>query len=141
MATDIDAKDITLRYADGSLTMTRGNAKALFGEDSTVLDPRREDVDSAVKAHTRVRVIGGASTNVAAHNRNYKQWATSNANNAAAGSLIYMEWDGSEGSWAARVTGTMAALGSFLQSSSPKLVGFRTARGRKYGPFQQVITP
>lgn len=139
MATDLDAKDITLRYADGSLTMTRGNAKALFGEDSTVLDPEREDVDAAVKAHTRVRVIGGASVNVAAHNRNHKQWATSNANNAAAGSLIYMEWEDSEGKWAARVTGTMAALGTFLNSNAPKLTGFRTARGRKYGPFQKVI--
>ena len=141
MATDIDAKDITLRYADGSLTMTRGNAKDLFGEDSTVLDPRREDVESSVKSHTRVRVIGGASTNVAAHNRNYKQWATSNANNAAAGSLIFMEWEGSEGKWAARVTGSMAALGTFLNSNAPKLTGFRTARGRKYGPFQMTVAP
>ena len=139
MATDIDAKDITLRYADGSLTMTRGNAKDLFGEDSTVLDPAREDVDSSVKAHTRVRVIGDPSVNVAAHNRNYKQWATSNANNAAAGSLIYMEWEGSNGSWAARVNGSMAALGTFLNDNAPKLTGFRTARGRKYGPFQKTL--
>lgn len=139
MATDLDAKDITLRYADGSLTMTRGNAKALFGEDSTVLDPAREDVSATVKKHPRVRVIGEPSVEVQAHNRNYKQWATSNANNAAAGSLIYMEWEGSEGKWAARVKGTMAALGTFLNSNAPKLTGFRTARGRKYGPFQKVI--
>ena len=139
MATDIDAKNITLRYTDGSLTMARGNAKDLFGDDSTVLDPAREDVNSAVKSHTRVRVIGGSSTNVAAHSRNYKQWASSNANNAAAGTLIYMEWEGSEGAWSARVTGTMAALGTFLQSNAPKLTGFRTARGRKYGPFKMTI--
>ena len=139
MATDIDAKDVTLRYADGSLTMTRGNAKDLFGEDSVVLDPQRGDVSSSVKSHTRVRVIGGGSTNVAAHSRNYKQWAQSTANNAAAGSLIYMEWEGSEGKWSARVTGTMAALGTFLNDNAPKLTSFRTARGRKYGPFKMVI--
>lgn len=121
--------------------MTRGNAKALFGEDSTVLDPRREDVESSVKAHTRVRVIGGGSTNVAAHSRNYKQWAQSNANNAAAGSLIYMEWEGSEGVWSARVQGSMAALGTFLNDRAPKLTAFRTARGRKYGPFVMTIAP
>ena len=139
MATDLDAKDITIRYTDGSLTMTRGNAKALFGEDSTVLDPAREDVDASVKAHTRVRVIGGGSVNVAAHNRQYKQWAQSNANNAAAGSLIFMEWENSGGKWAARVNGTMAALGTFLNTNSPKYVGFRTARGRKYGLFRKTI--
>ena len=139
MATDLDAKDVTLRYTDGSLTMVRGNAKDLFGEDSVVLDPAREDVSASVKSHTRVRVIGGASTNVTAHTRNYKQWAQSNANNAAAGSLIYMEWEGSEGKWSARVSGTMAALGTFLQNNAPKLVSFRTARGRKYGPFKQEI--
>ena len=141
MSTDIDAKDITLRYTDGSLTMTRGNAKDLFGEDSAVLDPRREDVEASVKAHTRVRVIGEPSVNVAAHTRNYRQWAQSNANNAAAGSLIFMEWEGSEGSWSARVTGSMAALGTFLNSNAPKLTGFRTARGRKYGPFQMTVAP
>ena len=140
MATDLDSKQITLGYTDGSLTMTRGNAKDLFGDDSTVLDPARPDVSASVKGHSRVRVIGGASTTVTAHNRNYKQWASRNANNAAAGTLIYMEWEGSEGVWSARVTGTMAALGTFLQANAPKLTAFRTARGRKYGPFQMVIS-
>ena len=139
MATDLDAKDITIRYTDGSLTMTRGNAVDLFGKDSTVLDPARPDVDASVKAHTRVRVIGGGSVTVTAHKREYKQWAQSNANNAAAGSLIFMEWEGSEGKWSARVSGTMAALGTFLNSNAPKYTGFRTARGRKYGPFRKTI--
>ena len=137
MAEDIDAKELTLNYDGGSLTMTRGNAKDLFGDDSDLLKPVAEDISSSVRSHTRVRVIGGASTNVTAHTRSYKQWPTSQANGAASGTLIYMEWEGSDGSWSGRVTGSMAALGTFFNSNAPKAVGFRTARGTIYGPFKK----
>ena len=135
MATDTDAKQITLNYTGGSLTMTRGNAKDLFGEDSGLLTPVGEEISASVKAHSRTRVIGGESTNVAAHTREYIQWPTSQANNAASGKLIYMEWEDSEGTWGARATGSMASLGAFLNAAAAKPVGFRTSRGTKYGPF------
>ena len=135
MATDRDAAQITLNYTGGSLTMTIGNAKDLFGEDNSLLQAVGEEVTSSVKAHTRTRVIGGSTTNVAAHNREYIQWPVSQANNAAGGKLIYMSWQDSDGSWAARVTGSMSVLGTFLNAAAAKPVSFRTARGTKYGPF------
>lgn len=137
MATDRDAAQITLNYTGGSLTMTIGNAKDLFGEDNGLLQAVGEEVTSSVKAHSRTRVIGGDSVNVAAHNREYIQWPVSQANNAAGGKLIYMTWQDSEGSWAARVTGSMSVLGTFLNAAAAKPVSFRTARGTKYGPFAQ----
>ena len=115
--------------------MTIGNAKDLFGEDNSLLQAVGEEVTSSVKAHTRTRVIGGSTTNVAAHNREYIQWPVSQANNAAGGKLIYMTWQDSEGSWAARATGSMSVLGTFLNAAAAKPVSFRTARGTKYGPF------
>jgi hypothetical protein len=135
MALDSDAKEITLNYTGGSLTMTRGNAKDLFGENNSLLDVEGEEISTAVKAHTRTRVIGGGTTNVAAHTREYIQWPTSQANNAAAGTLIYMSWEDSEGTWSARATGSMAVLATFLNAAAAKPVAFRTARGTKYGPF------
>lgn len=132
---DPDAQSITLNYSGGALVMTIGNAKSLFGDDYSLLASTAVPVESAVTAHSRVRVIGGPSTNVTAHTRSYQQWPTSNASNAAAGKVIMMAWEGSEGFWQCRASGSMAALGTFLSEVSPKPVTFRTARGKKYGPF------
>lgn len=135
MASDTDAQLITINYDGGSLTMPIGNAKDLFGENNELLQPEGVDITAAVKSHSRTRVIGQPSTNVAAYSRNYKQWPTSQANNAAAGRPVLMSWEGSEGTWTARATGTMSKLGTFLNTATAKPVQFRTARGTKYGPF------
>ena len=141
MAVDPDAREITLNYTGGSLSMTIGNAKDLFGEDSDLLAAEGETITSEVKEHDRVRVIGGATTKVGSHTRSYVQWPTSQANNAAAGKLILMTWEGSDGTWSGRAAGSMAALGTFLQTSALKAVVFRTARGTKYGPFASNDNP
>ena len=141
MAVDPDAREITLNYTGGSLTMTIGNAKDLFGEDSDLLVAEAETVTSEVDQHDRVRVIGGGITKVGGHTRSYLQWPTSQANNAAAGKKVLMTWEGSEGTWTGRAAGSMAALGSFLQASAAKAIVFRTARGTKYGPFASTNTP
>ena len=135
MATDRDAAQITLNYTGGSLTMTIGNAKDLFGEDNSLLEAEGEEISSEVPEHNRVRVIGEDPIKVKRHTRDYIQWPVSQANNAAGGKLIYMRWSGSDGSWAARATGSMSALGTFLNAGAAKPVTFRTARGTKYGPF------
>jgi hypothetical protein len=140
MAQDVDAQDITINYEGGSITMAIGNAKSLFGADYEDIVGNPETVTTAVKSHQRVRVIGEASSTVSAHNRTYQQWPTSQANNAAAGKQIMIQWDGSEGSWVARVTGAMADLGTYLRTAAPKVVTFRTSRGTKYGPFVKEIT-
>ena len=118
--------------------MTVGNAKDLFGENNGLLRPEGEEISASVKSHSRTRVIGGSSTNVTAHNREYIQWPVSQANNAAAGKLIYMTWEDSEGTWSARATGSMSRLGTFLNAAAAKPVAFRTSRGTKYGPFAQA---
>lgn len=132
---DFDARNITINYDGGSVTMVIGNAKDLFGEDYTDVAGTPEAVTQSVAAHQRTRVIGGSSVNVASHSRSFNQWPTSNASNAGAGKVVYMTWTDSEGSWTARVTGTMAAFADFLQETSTKMVVFRTSRGKKYGPF------
>ena len=140
MATDVDAQNITINYDGGSITMPIGNAKSLFGDDYQDIVGNPETITTAVKSHTRVRVIGGASSSVSAHNRTYQQWPTSQANNAASGKAVMMAWEGSDGTWVARVTGAMADLGTYLRTAAPKVVTFRTERGTKYGPFVKEIT-
>ena len=139
MALDVDAQSVTINYTGGSITMPIGNAKSLFGDDYNDIVGTPVDVTTAVKSHPRVRLIGGSSTTVSAHNREYKQWPTSQANNAAAGKEIMIQWEGSEGSWSARVTGAMADLGTYLRTAAPKVVTFRTSRGTKYGPFVKDV--
>lgn len=134
MALDPDALNITINYTGGSITMPVGNAKSLFGDSFDALRPVPEEVDVSVKAHTRTRVIGGASTNVAATTYTYKKWPRSARSNAAGGDEIVMSWEGSEGSWIARMTGSAWELGEFLNTSSPKAVRFSTS-GSNYGPF------
>jgi len=137
MTTDPKARDVTLNYAGGSLTMTRGALESLFGEDSIVLTPVPDTKEVGVRTHPRVRVIGEPSTTVQSYTYELTQWPTSQANNAAAGEFVLLSWDGSDGTWGGRVSGAMSALGIFLVANSTKAVVFRTERGTKYGPFQK----
>ena len=139
MAQDIDAQDITINYEGGSITMPIGNAKSLFGDDYKDIVGNPETVTTAVRSHQRVRVIGNAATTVSAHNRTIQQWPTSQANNAASGKAIMIQWEGSEGSWTARVSGAFADLGTYLRTAAPKVVTFRSERGTKYGPFVKTV--
>ena len=138
MAVDWDARRITLNYTGGSLEMAIGNAKDLFGDDYEQLASTAVPTTVSVKAHSRVRVIGQPASQVTAYQYEYQKWPTSQAGLAQGGTVILMRWENSEGDWQARVTGSMAALSTFLSESSPKPVSFRTERGTKYGPF--VVT-
>jgi len=138
MATDPDARDLTLNYPGGSLTAPLGTLKALLGDDYSGLTPVPETKQVSVKSHSRVRVIGGAPSNVTGFSYEMTQWPTSQANNAASGSVVMLSWDGSDGDWVARVTGAFSSLGIFFVANSTKPVTFRSERGTKYGPFQKV---
>ena len=137
MTDDPKARDLTLNYAGGSLTMSRGALEDLFGEDATVLTPVPDTKQVTVKSHSRTRVIGEPASNVTGFSYELTQWPTSQANNAAAGEVVLLSWDGSDGDWTGRVTGSMSALGIWLVDTSTKAVVFRTERGTKYGPFQK----
>ena len=132
---DSDSKNITLNYGSGSITMSRGNAKDIFGADFAALDGGPTETSVSVKSHTRTRVIGEASTPISGYTYTYQQWPTSLASNAAAGMVILMEWEGSEGAFTARVTGPMADAATYFAANVTKTLAFRTQRGTKYGPF------
>ena len=134
MTADFDALSVTINYDGGSITLPIGNAKDLFGEDSSLVRQEPEDVTVSKKAHTRTRLIGGASTQVAATTYTYKQFPRRRKSQSAAGDEIVMQWEDSEGQWVARMNGPAWKLGDFLNTSSPKAVTFTTA-GSHYGPF------
>jgi len=136
---DPDAQQVTLNYTGGSLTTSVGVAKSLFGSNYDLLVSTAVPVNTSVSSHQRIRVIGGDASTVSAHSRDYQQWPTSQANNAAAGKKVLLAWDGSEGNWVGRVTGAMADFGTFLSESAPKAVKFRTMRGTKYGPYVATV--
>ena len=138
MANDPLARNMTVNYDGGSLTMSQGNFIDLFGEDSSIFGAPGEPKSVGVKAHTRTRVIGEASVNVTSHTRNYIQWPTNSRDGAAGGEAVVMEWIGSGGPWQCRVSGPLWKLGSFLQSNSPKTVWFHAKGGDGYGPFQKI---
>ena len=139
MATDPDGKDLTVNYTDGSLTMTVGALKSLFGADTPIIVPEPEQKTVTVKSHSRVRVIGEPATNVTGVSYEFTQWPTSQANNAASGDVVLLSWEGSDGEWTGRVTGAFSDLGIFLNANSTKPVLFRSERGTKYGPFQKGL--
>ena len=133
MAVDPNARQIILNYEGGSLRMPVGNAKHLFGENYELLKPNGVPYNGQVQGHSRVRVIGQDPSPVKPHERDYMKWPTSQANNAGAGNVAMMYWEGSLHPWQVRYTGAAADLTTFLSTSSPKPVGFTTSRGTVYG--------
>lgn len=138
MTVDYDARFITLNYTGGSLTMALGNAKSLFGADFDQITGQGVETTVSVASHQRVRVIGQPPTTVSAHQYTYTQWPTSEAGGARGGKVVLLDWEGSDGEWTGRVSGSMAALGTFLNTNTSKVVVFRTQSGTKYGPFNQA---
>ena len=130
-----DAQVQTVNYPGGSISMVRGALRVFLGANLGDLNGDVEAVNTAVSGHQRVRVIGEPAVTVSAHNREYNQYPTSNANGAAAGKKVLMSFEGSDGLWTGRVSGTMAALADFLADNAVVRTEFRTARGKKYGPF------
>ena len=138
MAIDLDAREATINYDGGSLTMTIGNLKDLFGTEANTFGADGQPKTVGVIGHDRRRVIGGAVTKIQPYQYDYIQWPTNGRANAAGGEPIVMNWTGSEGSWQARVSGSLWELGTFLQKSSPKAVWFHAKGGEGYGPFQKI---
>ena len=137
MTQDLDAREVTINYLYGSLSMTVGNAKDLFGENAPFIGGGGQPKTVSVKGHSRTRVIGGPSKTVAGFTYTYDQWPASGHGQAAGGEPVSMSWEGSQGSWVARVDGPLWALGSFLETNSPKNVFFTALGGKTYGPFKQ----
>lgn len=135
MTLDPEARKITINYAGGSIYMTIGALKSLLGDNYETLVSTAEDAEVSVTAHSRTRVIGGPTTAVAAHTYTYTKWPTSESGFADGGSVVLVSWLGSDGEWTARITGSFADFGTFLQNSAQAPSFFRSQRGTKYGPF------
>ena len=133
-----DAQIQTVNYDGGSLSMVRGALRVFLGANLGALAGEVEEISSAVSGHQRTRVIGEDAVTVSAHTRTYNQYPTSNANGAAAGKKVLFSFEGSDGLWTGRVSGTMAALSDYLVDNAVVRTEFRTARGTKYGPFLVV---
>ena len=135
MAEEADAREFTLQYEGGSLTMTLGALKDIFGADFAGLESEGIQKTVTVKSHQRVRVIGEPASTVGGFTYTFTQWPTSQCNNADAGRVALFDWDGSDGTWTGRVNGSFADCGVFLNANSPKAIKFRSERGTKYGTF------
>lgn len=135
MARDLDATRITLNYAKGAVTLTRGLAKALFGPTyGSIADPgAAKTID--VKSHTRVRVIGGPGKAVAAHSYTIRKFPTMDSGGAQGGQVVTVVLASGE-RWSVRVSGSMAEFCLFMGSKlSAAGVQFISERGTIYGPF------
>ena len=138
MENDVDAKQITLRYEGGSITMSRGNAKDIFGDTFEGLRLVPVEKTVSVIGHDRVKTIGGSSKSISPYTYTFKSWPTSTASNAAAGTVILMEWTGSGDAWSGRVTGPMWRAADYFNTNAKKILTFRTQRGTYYGPFASI---
>ena len=138
MATDVDAQKITLNYEGGSLEMTIGNAKSLFGSDNDLITGGGVTTTTSVKGHNRTRVIGGGTTSIAAYTYSYSKWPASSNSQAAGGEEVAMWWVNSEGAWISRVAGPFWKLADFLNSNAPQNTWFQAKGGKTYGPFSNL---
>lgn len=135
MALDPNASKVSIPFNGGSLTATKGLLTALFGEELVqVASTGSQPV--TVKSHSRVRVIGGPSTNVAGTSYTRTKYPSSSSNGGAGGEAIALYVDGDW--WTARLTGSHQDFNAFLQNAtwaSGELAIWRSEKGTKYGPF------
>ena len=139
MSADLRAREVTINYLNGSLTMTVGNAEHLFGADADIIGGGGLPKTVSVKSHPRTRVIGGGTKTVNGYSYTYDQWPSSGHGQAAGGTPVSMAWEGSEGSWIARVSGPLWALASFLEDNATRNCFFTALGGKTYGPFNRTL--
>jgi hypothetical protein len=142
MAFDTDARKLTLNFPGGSV---RGPAKLLevvFGD--TKLDAAMEGITKSVsvKAHSRVRVIGGPSKNIAANTYTRTRYPSGQAGGPAGGEPIKVlaagDW------WTLRLTGNHESFNQFLggmvdpDDAGSGAIWWKSERGTSYGPFRKA---
>lgn len=135
MATDPNARKISIGFPGGSITATRGLLTAIFGPD-LVAQAEAEQISVSRKSHTRVRVIGGDSTSVGATSYAVKRYGAAPSNGGAGGEAIAMMYQGDW--WTARLSGSHQDFNSWLKNStwaSGVAAMWRSEKGTKYGPF------
>lgn len=130
------ARKISIGFPGGSLTATRGLLEALFGAN-LVNASQYGEATVSVQGHSRTRVIGGASTPVAAHNYVAKKFPTGQSGGGSGGEAIKFLVGGDW--WTARLSGSHQDLNDWLSTSpgsSTTALQWRSEKGTSYGPFQ-----
>ena len=140
MATDPNARKISLGFDGGSLTASRGLLTALFGAD-LVQQNEVQTITVSRKSHSRTRVIGGSPTNVAGSSYSRKRYGSAASNGASGGEPVAIFYQGDW--WTARLSGSHQKFNDWLKGStwaSGNTAIWRSEKGTKYGPFKPVTT-
>jgi hypothetical protein len=135
MAIDPNSRRITIGFPGGYLSGTKGLLTALFGAELVNASMTGTGTVSR-KAHGRVRVIGGSSTNVAATTFGVKKFPSGRSNGGAGGEAIKLFVNGDW--WTARLGGSHQDFNDWLQDanwSSNNTALWKSERGTTYGPF------
>ena len=130
------AKEISINYAGGSITSTRGTLEAIFKQDAlpSACEPVKKNPSR--KAHTRVRVIGSPPTQVKATEYELRIYPKTNSSFASGGIPIMLSADG--GWWTARLTGNVEDFVAWICTNLEDLQTvffFQSPSGAKYGPY------
>ena len=135
MAVDPKARDVRIPFTGGSCEMTRGLAEVLFGADFGVLEATPVATNVSVRSHSRVRVIGGASTTIGSYNYTFQKYPTMQNSLAAGGEPVLVTLnDGT--SWTVRVSGPLNEFATFLKDETIQTgIFFTSQKGTVYGPF------
>jgi hypothetical protein len=135
MAVDPNARKMSIGFPGGSVTGTRGALSALF-DAQTLQDAVYGSTNVSVSAHSRTRVIGGASTAVASSSYTATKYPTGQRSGGSAGEAIKVLIDGDW--WTLRLTGSHQAFNAWLSGlPSPGSQGFqwKSEHGTPYGPI------
>lgn len=136
MAVDPKVRRTTIPFNGGSITATRGLLEAVFG-DQLVADNSVRTVSVERRAHSRTRVIGGATSSVAAAEYTLTKYGKRSSGSAAGGEDVVFVVDGEP--WTMRLTGSHEALDNFLKQggfAGDKVVMWQSAKGTTYGPYR-----
>ena len=127
-----DDRILTIPYQGGAISSFGANLKDVFGDNFEGLKVEPENVSVSVSAHSRTRVIGGTSTNVAGHTYRIDSWPRQPVDPAAGGTTILMTLSDGE-DWTFRVSGPFWRLNNFLKDNMvPSSIFYRSERGTQY---------
>lgn len=112
--------------------------QAVFGTE-LVNAQQFGEASISVQGHSRTRVIGGASSPVAAHSYIKKKYPTGQRGGGSGGEAIQVLVGGDW--WTMRLTGSHQDFNDWLASnpgSNTDAIQWRSEKGTPYGPFKAV---
>lgn len=129
---DKDARRFSVSWSGGYLTATVGLFKALYGDKWEEKVGGGQAATINVKAHTRVRVIGGGGTPVGGYSYGVVKWPRKVRGGAAGGQPIRILLG--EDFWTARLGGSVQDFKTFLAGAGAPATAFTfvTEKGGEY---------